>query len=85
MGARVSYYTTDLTDQDFIELCAQDIIENEALTDVIINSARSVEWLSFNEPTLSHFKNIIDSPYIVTALAIKVFLTKCKIAIIDIL
>lgn len=77
-GNRVSYYSTDLTDQDSVELYAQTIIENEGLPDVVINSAGSGEWLSFKEATLSHFKNTINSPYIATALTCKVFFDKMQ-------
>lgn len=77
-GNRVSYYSTDLTDQDSVALDAQKIIENEGLPDVVINSAGSGEWLSFKEATLSHFKNTIDSPYIATALTCKVFFDKMQ-------
>ena len=77
-GNRVSYYSTDLTDQDSVALDAQKIIENEGLPDVVINSAGSGEWLSFKEASLSHFKNTIDSPYIATALTCKVFFDKMQ-------
>jgi uncharacterized protein len=77
-GNRVSYYSTDLTDHDSVELSAQRIIENEGLPDVVINSAGSGEWLSFNEATLSHFKNTMDSPYIATALTCKMFFDKMQ-------
>lgn len=77
-GNRVSYYSTDLTDHDSVELSAQRIIENEGLPDVVINSAGSGEWLSFKEATLSHFKNTMDSPYLATALTCKVFFDKMQ-------
>lgn len=77
-GNRVSYYATDLTDQDAVALNAQTIIENEGLPDVVINSAGSGEWLSFKEASLSHFKNTMDSPYIATALTCKVFFDKMQ-------
>lgn len=77
-GNRVSYYSTDLTDQDSVALDAQKIIENEGLPDVVINSAGSGEWLSFKEASLTHFKNTIDSPYIATALTCKVFFDKMQ-------
>ena len=77
-GNRVSYYATDLTDQDAVALNAQTIIENEGLPDVVINSAGSGEWLSFKETSLSHFKNTMDSPYIATALTCKVFFDKMQ-------
>ena len=77
-GNRVSYYSTDLTDQKSVELSAQKIIDNEGLPDVIINSAGSGEWLSFKEASLSHFKNTMDSPYLATALTCKVFFDKMQ-------
>ena len=72
-GKRVRYYATDLTDQDSVEISAQKIVENEGLPDVVINSAGSGGWLSFEEATLSHFKDTMDSPYLATALTCKVF------------
>lgn len=78
LGNRVSYYSTDLTDQDSVELSAHKIIENEGLPDVVINSAGSGEWLSFKEASLSHFKNTMDSPYLTTALTCKVFFNKMQ-------
>lgn len=77
-GNRISYYSTDLTDQDSVELSAKKIIENEGLPDVVINSAGSGEWLSFKEATLSHYKNTMDSPYIATTLTCKVFYDKMQ-------
>lgn len=77
-GNSVSYYATDLTDQDAVELSAEKIIENEGLPDVIINSAGSGEWLSFKEATLSHFKNTMNSPYLATAFTCKVFFDKLQ-------
>ena len=72
-GNRISYYSTDLTDQESVEQSANKIIENEGLPDVVINSAGSGEWLSFKEADVSHYKNTMDSPYIATALTCKVF------------
>jgi len=77
-GNRISYYSTDLTDQDSVELSAKKIIENEGLPDIVINSAGSGEWLSFKEATLSHYKNTMDSPYTATALTCKVFYDKMQ-------
>lgn len=77
-GERISYYSTDLTDEDSVESTAKKIIENEGLPDVIINSAGSGEWLSFKEASLSHFKNTMDSPYLATALTCKVFYDKMQ-------
>ena len=78
LGNRISYYSTDLTDQSSVELSAKKIIESEGLPDVVINSAGSGEWLSFKEATLSHFKNTMDSPYIATSLTCKVFFDKMQ-------
>jgi len=78
LGNRISYYSTDLTDQDSVESSAKKIIENEGLPDVVINSAGAGEWFSFKEATLSHFKTTIDSPYIATALTCKVFYDKMQ-------
>ena len=72
-GDRVSYYSTDLSDQDSVESTAQRIIENEGIPDVIINSAGSGEWLSLKEADLSHYRATMDSPYLATALTCKVF------------
>ena len=78
LGNRVSYYSTDLSDQDSVESSAKKIIENEGLPDVVINSAGSGEWLSFKEADLSHYKNSMDSPYIATALTCKLFFDKMQ-------
>ena len=59
-GNRISYYSTDLQDQNSVESSAKKIIENEGLPDVVINSAGSGEWLSFKESDLSHYKNTIN-------------------------
>ena len=72
-GNRISFYSTDLSDQESVESSAKKIIENEGLPDVVINSAGSGEWLSFKEAALSHYKSTMDSPYVATALTCKVF------------
>ncbi|MDH3321516.1 MAG: SDR family NAD(P)-dependent oxidoreductase [Flavobacteriaceae bacterium] len=72
-GNRISYYATDLSDQDAVQSSAKKILKNEGLPDVVINSAGSGEWLSFKEADVSHYKNTMDSPYIATALTCKVF------------
>ena len=72
-GQKVSYYSTDLTDPIAVERSADQIIDQEGLPDVIINSAGSGEWLSFKEASLSHFSDTIHSPYLATALTCKVF------------
>jgi len=77
-GKRVVYYSTDLTNQDSVELAAYKIIKNEGLPDVVINSAGSGEWLSFKEAPLTHFKSTMDSPYLATALTCKVFFDKMQ-------
>lgn len=73
LGNRVSYYVTDLTDEVAVEASAAEIIKNEGLPDVVINSAGAGEWLSFKEANLSHFTNTMNSPYLATALTCKVF------------
>ncbi len=77
-GERISYYPTDLSDQDSVESTAQKIIENEGLPDVVINSAGSGEWLSFKEADLSHYKKTMDSPYIATAFTCKAFFDRMQ-------
>ncbi|MEO1518842.1 MAG: SDR family NAD(P)-dependent oxidoreductase [Bacteroidota bacterium] len=77
-GERVSYYSTDLTDQDAVESSAQEIVEKEGLPDVVINSAGAGEWLSFKEADLSHFADTMGSPYLATALTCKVFFDKMQ-------
>jgi short-subunit dehydrogenase len=77
-GNRISYYSTDLTDQESVESSAKKIIENEGLPDVIINSAGSGEWLSFKEADLSHYRTTMFSPYMATALTCKVFFDKMQ-------
>ena len=70
---KISYYSTDLTDEEAVKSSAKKIIENEGVPDVVINSAGAGEWLSFKEATVSHYKETMDSPYIATALTCKVF------------
>ena len=77
-GNRISYYSTDLTDQASVEIAAKNICENEGLPDVVINSAGAGEWLSFSEADLSHYKNTMDSPYLATAFTCKVFFDKMQ-------
>ena len=52
---------------------AQEIVKNEGLPDVVINSAGAGEWLSIKEADVSHFRQTMDSPYLATALTCKVF------------
>jgi len=77
-GKDISYYSTDLSDQQAVEFTAVKIIENEGLPDIIINCAGAGEWLSFKEADTSHFKNTMDSPYIATAITCKVFFDKMQ-------
>ncbi len=77
-GERISYYSTDLTDQNAVEEAAKTIIAKEGLPDIIINSAGAGEWLSFEESTVSHYKDTMDSPYLATALTCKVFYDKMQ-------
>ena len=77
-GNRISYYSTDLTNQTAVEASANAIIEKEGLPDVIINSAGGGEWLSFKEADVAHFKNTMNSPYLATALTCKVFYDKMQ-------
>jgi len=77
-GDRLSYYSTDLTNQDSVIQSAENIIQNEGLPDVIINSAGSGEWLSFKEASISHYKETIESPYLATALTCKVYFDKMQ-------
>ena len=77
-GNRISYYSTDLTDQASVESAAKAINENEGIPDVVINSAGAGEWLSFKEATVSHYKEAMDSPYIATTLTCKVFFDKMQ-------
>lgn len=72
-GKRVSYYSTDLTDQEAVLTSAAQIVDNEGIPDVVINSAGAGEWLSFKEAKVSHYKETMDSPYLATALTCKVF------------
>ena len=75
---RISYYATDLTQEEAVLSSAKSIIENEGVPDVIVNSAGAGEWLSFKEATASHYKETMDSPYIATALTCKVFYDKMQ-------
>ena len=77
-GQRISYYSTDLTDQEAVTTSANEIIKNEGLPDIVINSAGAGEWLSFKEATASHYKDTMDSPYLATALTCKVFFDKMQ-------
>ncbi len=77
-GERISYYSTDLTDQNAVEEAAKTMIAKEGLPDIIINSAGAGEWLSFDESTVSHYKATMDSPYLATALTCKVFYDKMQ-------
>lgn len=72
-GKRVSYYSTDLTDEKAVVSAAKEIVKNEGIPDVVINSAGAGEWLSVKEATTSYYKETMDSPYLATALSCKVF------------
>lgn len=72
-GNRISYYSTDLTDQKAVEKSALEIIDNEGLPDIIINSAGAGEWLSFKESDAYHYVETMASPYLATALTCKIF------------
>lgn len=77
-GNNISYYSTNLTDQDAVEASANKIIEKEGLPDIVINSAGAGEWLTLKEASVSHYKETMDSPYIATALTCKVFYDKMQ-------
>jgi short-subunit dehydrogenase len=77
-GKNISYYSTDLTDEQAVALAANEIVAKEGIPDVVINSAGAGEWLSFSEASLAHFKETMDSPYIATALTCKVFYDKMQ-------
>lgn len=77
-GRGVSYYSTDLTDEKAVLSSAKEIIQNDGVPDVIINSAGAGEWLSLKEASVSHYKETMDSPYIATALTCKVFYDKMQ-------
>jgi len=78
-GAKVHYYSTDLTTSEAVEASANQIIEEVGLPDVIINSAGAGEWLSLEEAaTPEYFSETMASPYLVTAYTIKVFYDKMK-------
>jgi len=77
-GKNISYYSTDLTDEQAVALAANEIVAKEGIPDVVINSAGAGEWLSFSEASLAHFQETMDSPYIATALTCKVFYDKMQ-------
>lgn len=77
-GTRVSVYSTDLTDQKAVENAANEIIANEGLPDVIINSAGAGEWLSLKESDATYYKSSMDSPYLATAFTCKIFFDKMQ-------
>ena len=72
-GERVSYYSTDLTNQDQVISAAHQMVEKLGVPDVVINSAGAGEWLSLKEASVSHYKDTMDTPYMATALTCKVF------------
>ncbi|MGI9530496.1 SDR family NAD(P)-dependent oxidoreductase [Lutimonas sp.] len=75
---KVSYYSTDLTEQEAVENTANEILVNEGLPDVIINSAGAGEWLSLKESDASYYKSSMDSPYLATAYTCKIFFDKMQ-------
>lgn len=77
-GVRVSYYSTDLTNQAAVEQTANEIIAHEGLPDVIVNSAGAGEWLSFKESDASYYKSSMESPYLATAYTCKIFFDKMQ-------
>ena len=77
-GNRISFYSTDLTDQGSVEATAGEIIDKHGLPDVIINCAGSGEWLSFKEADVAHYLNTMNSPYLATALTCKVFFDRMQ-------
>ncbi len=78
MGFRVSIYSTDLADVESVEKTANQIVTEQGVPDIIINSAGSGEWLSFNEADIYHYRDTINSPYLATALSCKAFYDQMK-------
>lgn len=75
---RVSYYSTDLSNEEAVAKAADLIIQKEGLPDVIINSAGAGEWLSFDESDMYHYRDTINSPYLATAFTCKVFYDRMR-------
>lgn len=72
-GNRVSYYSTDLTDENQVVSAAKEIVQKEGIPDVLINSAGAGEWLTIREATASYYKDTMDSPYLATAFTCKIY------------
>lgn len=77
-GERVHYYCTDLIDSSEVISDANKIIQEVGLPDIVINSAGSGEWLSFQEANMDHFKQTINSPYLATTYTCKAFYDKMQ-------
>lgn len=77
-GKKVHVYSTNLMNQNEVEKSAEMIIKNHGIPDIVINSAGSGEWLSFKESSVAHYKETIDSPYLVTAFTCKVYFDKMQ-------
>jgi short-subunit dehydrogenase len=77
-GFRVSIYSTDLSDPASVEKTADQIVAEQGVPDILINSAGSGEWLSLNEADIYHYRDTINSPYLATALSCKAFYDQMK-------
>ena len=75
---RISYYAADLSKEEAVVSVAEELIKKEGLPDVIINSAGSGEWLSFNESDIGHYRDTINSPYLATAFTCKAFFDRMQ-------
>lgn len=73
LGAKVHYYSTDLTNVEAVETAADQIIREVGLPDIVINSAGAGNWLSLKEATAEHYATTMGSPYLATAYTCKVF------------
>ncbi|BDS10780.1 SDR family NAD(P)-dependent oxidoreductase [Aureispira anguillae] len=78
LGAKVHYYSTDLTTAEAVEASANTIIQEVGLPDIVINSAGSGDWLSLKEATPKHYETTMASPYLATAFTCKVFYDKMQ-------
>ncbi len=77
-GNRIHVYSTDLANEEEVVESCELIVKNHGIPDIIINSAGAGEWLSFKESTVSHFKETINSPYLVTAYTCKAYFDKMQ-------
>lgn len=73
LGAKVHYYSTDLTNAEAVKAAAQQIIQEVGLPDIVINSAGSGDWLSLQEASLAYYETTMASPYLATAFTCKAF------------